>query len=141
MPRDSARAAAAAPSATTPRAAAVRAVGDTETLPTFTPATPAQAATLAPPVPDKIARQTGALEQASLAALPAGAGRNAVMTNCLICHAATLIAQQRKDSTAWMKTIIQMRLWGAPITAADQPSLAAYLATVSAHNALSLRSQ
>src|SRR5262252_7186574 len=60
-----------------------------------------------PKVPSKIAYPT---------TLPDSAGRAVVERWCLICHAATLITQQAKDSTAWEKTLGQMEKWGVTAT-------------------------
>lgn len=58
----------------------------------------------------------GSLERFSTArTLPEGPGRELVSQNCLTCHSAMLITQQRKDSTSWAKTIALMQTWGAPI--------------------------
>jgi cytochrome c5 len=68
-----------------------------------------------------------AAEAAEIAALPDGAGKTLVAERCLLCHGAALIAQQRKDSAAWGRTVTQMRTWGTPIQDADQTALVAYL--------------
>ena len=69
-----------------------------------------------------------AAEAAEIAALPEGPGKVLVTGQCLLCHGAALIAQQRKDSTAWGRTVTQMRTWGAPVQDEDQTALVAYLA-------------
>lgn len=48
---------------------------------------------------------------------------------CLICHSATLVTQQAKDSTGWEKTIGQMERWGVRLTSEERDSLRSYLAT------------
>jgi len=63
------------------------------------------------------------------ATLPEGAGRELAEHACLICHSAMLITQQRKDSTAWEKTVRQMETWGAPVPPAEHDSLRLYLTT------------
>lgn len=66
----------------------------------------------------------------SARALPEGPGREAVSQNCLSCHSAMLITQQRKDSTAWAKNIAQMESWGAPIPdSLSRDSIQIYLVT------------
>jgi hypothetical protein len=58
----------------------------------------------------------GSLERfAAARTLPDGPGRESVAQTCLPCHSPMLITQQRKDSTAWAKTIGLMETWGAPI--------------------------
>lgn len=59
--------------------------------------------------------------------LPAGTGVDIAGRACILCHATTLIVQQRKDSTAWEKTLTQMSLWGAPLVAEERDTLRAYL--------------
>lgn len=72
--------------------------------------------------------QLAADEQSSIARLPAGAGHDLVLGNCIICHSSTMLEQQHKDSTAWNKTVTTMVSWGAPLPPAQQPVLVAYLA-------------
>ncbi len=82
-----------------------------------------------PGPPAALERVIGEQERASLAALPAGSGRVLVEGNCLICHGATMIQQQHKDSAGWAKTVKQMRAWGAPLPEEQQPALIEYLTT------------
>ena len=67
-------------------------------------------------------------EAAEIAALPDGPGKALVAERCVLCHSAGLIAQQRKDTAAWGRTVTQMRTWGTPLQDADQTALVAYLA-------------
>jgi DMSO/TMAO reductase YedYZ molybdopterin-dependent catalytic subunit len=64
------------------------------------------------------------------ATLPVGKGKEIATRACLVCHAAQLINQQAKDSTAWEKTIVQMEKWGAPVAPADHATLRDYLVRV-----------
>lgn len=75
-----------------------------------------------------IATRATAEEQAALRALPAGPGHDIVLGNCVVCHAATMIAQQHKDMAGWNKTVTQMIAWGAPVPKDQQATLVAYLA-------------
>ena len=59
--------------------------------------------------------------------LPAGPGREIATQSCLLCHTATLLTQQRKDSTGWAKTLAQMEAWGAPVAPSQRDSLLQYL--------------
>ena len=59
--------------------------------------------------------------------LPDGEGRVLAERACLMCHAATLITQQAKDSTAWSKTVATMVKWGAPLPTAEQDTVVRYL--------------
>lgn len=67
-------------------------------------------------------------EAAEITALPDGPGKALVAERCVLCHGAGLIAQQRKDTAAWGRTVTQMRTWGTPLQDADQTALVAYLA-------------
>jgi cytochrome c5 len=86
------------------------------------------AAKLAPPPPAALSARLAAEEQAAIGRLPAGPGRDLVVGNCLICHAATMIEQQHKDTTAWNKTVTQMIAWGAPVPSDRRGDLMTYLA-------------
>jgi cytochrome c5 len=93
------------------------------------PAAPAAVANrLAPPPSAGLVRTVTADEQAAIQRLPSGNGRDLVLANCLICHSAALVEQQHKDTAAWSKTVTQMMAWGAPLAAAQEPALVAYLA-------------
>ncbi len=74
-----------------------------------------------------LAAKLGADEAASIAALPGGTGHDLVLTNCIVCHSAAMILQQRKDSAGWERTMTQMVTWGAPVSAEQRPVLVAYL--------------
>lgn len=87
-----------------------------------------QADRMAPPPPASLAAVTSAEEQAAIRALPPGPGHDLVIGNCLICHAATMITQQHKDSAGWNKTVTQMMAWGAPVPQNQRAMLVAYLA-------------
>ena len=67
-------------------------------------------------------------EAAEIAALPDDPRKALVTERCLLCHGAALIAQQRKDTAAWGRTVTQMRTWGTLIQEEDQTALVAYLA-------------
>ena len=91
-------------------------------------ATAEVAARLAPPAPAALSARTSAEENAALRTLPAGTGHDIVVGKCLVCHAATMITQQHKDTTGWNKTVTQMIAWGAPVAKEEQAPLVAYLA-------------
>lgn len=59
----------------------------------------------------------------------AGPGKAIAERSCLICHSATLVTQQAKDSTAWDRTIGQMEKWGVKLSPAEHDSLRSYLVT------------
>jgi hypothetical protein len=61
------------------------------------------------------------------ATLPEGQGREIAESGCLMCHTATLITQQAKDSLAWSKTVATMMQWGAPVKKGDRDELVHYL--------------
>jgi mono/diheme cytochrome c family protein len=56
-----------------------------------------------------------------------GEGKSIAERSCLICHSATLVTQQAKDSTAWEKTLGTMEKWGVKLTPAEHDSLRNYL--------------
>jgi cytochrome c5 len=60
-------------------------------------------------------------------AFPEGDGKALAERSCLICHAATMVTQQAKDSTAWEKTLGQMEKWGVKLTPVEHDSLRTYL--------------
>lgn len=59
--------------------------------------------------------------------LPPAPGQEIAARSCLICHSATLITQQHKDSTAWEKTLGTMIGWGATVDSSERPALRRYL--------------
>ncbi len=59
--------------------------------------------------------------------LPEAPGREIAGRACLMCHSASMLTQQRKDSTAWDKTLAQMRAWGAPLSEGERDTLRDYL--------------
>lgn len=59
--------------------------------------------------------------------LPPGAGRDLAARSCLMCHAATLITQQAKDSSGWAKTVGQMEKWGVVLAPGERDTLIGYL--------------
>ena len=56
-----------------------------------------------------------------------GDGRSIAERACLLCHSASLVTQQAKDSTGWEKTLVQMEKWGVAMTAAEHDTLRGYL--------------
>jgi hypothetical protein len=60
---------------------------------------------------------------------PGGAAANAVNSNCLVCHSASMVLNQPKLSrTAWQSEVDKMRVaYKAPITASDVPAMVNYL--------------
>ena len=55
--------------------------------------------------------------------------------DCLACHTADLIRQQRLTDKQWAKSLDKMRTWGAPTEDADVPPLLAHLMTVASREA------
>jgi hypothetical protein len=62
--------------------------------------------------------------------LPEGEGRLVVQTQCMACHSADLLRQQRLTEAQWSAAIDKMVRWGVPL-GDDQKSIA--LAYLSAH--------
>ena len=58
---------------------------------------------------------------------PAGDGQRLAELYCRVCHSATLVTQQAKDSTGWEKTLVQMEKWGIHPTPAEHDTLQRYL--------------
>jgi hypothetical protein len=83
----------------------------------------ARAAALTVPV-----EHTTAMLQAPVTSWPAGEGGAIAQSKCLICHNAEIIQGQRLGAAQWKSEITKMTKWGAPLTAPEQATLAAYLA-------------
>ena len=58
----------------------------------------------------------------------ARAGEDVYNRACLVCHGADLVEQQRLTPAGWTREVAKMVAWGAPVTDAERPVLAAYLA-------------
>jgi cytochrome c5 len=58
---------------------------------------------------------------------PDGEGKPLADRFCLMCHTATLVTQQAKDSTGWEKSLVQMEKWGIQPTPAEHDTLRRYL--------------
>lgn len=75
----------------------------------------------APPAP------VAAPAPAAAPAISAEDGAALVVDNCLSCHGADVIEQQRLTEAQWDATIEKMRGWGSPLEAEDAPRLRAHL--------------
>ena len=62
------------------------------------------------------------------ATLPAGTELSALQNNCEACHSLNLVTQQRLSAATWKAEVTKMRGFGAPLPAAQQSSVVAYLA-------------
>jgi len=60
--------------------------------------------------------------------LPDDPARALVQRNCLLCHTADYITQQRLTEGQWQRTVDKMRKFGTPATDAEAKSMVAYLA-------------
>ncbi|HZS04646.1 MAG TPA: hypothetical protein VFD58_07410 [Blastocatellia bacterium] len=60
--------------------------------------------------------------------LPESAGVEIVRGQCLNCHEADLIVQQRLSKTGWTREIEKMVRWGATVKDSDKEPMADYLA-------------
>ena len=60
--------------------------------------------------------------------LPPGPGVEPVQAQCLTCHEADLIAQQRLTRRAWEREIDKMIRWGARVAAGEREAMLGYLA-------------
>jgi hypothetical protein len=59
--------------------------------------------------------------------LPEDPARALVQRNCLLCHTADYITQQRLTEGQWQRTVDKMRKFGTPATDAEAKSMVAYL--------------
>jgi hypothetical protein len=60
--------------------------------------------------------------------LPDDPARALVQRNCLLCHTADYMTQQRLTEGQWQRTVDKMRKFGTPATDAEAKSMVAYLA-------------
>ncbi len=58
---------------------------------------------------------------------PPGPGHDLAGRWCLMCHSASLVTQQAKDSSGWEKTLGQMEKWGVQMAPAEHDTLRGYL--------------
>src|SRR5262245_7820828 len=61
------------------------------------------------------------------ATLAPGPGNALAAQRCLMCHSATLITQQAKDSAGWARTLGTMKTWGTPLDSAETDTLLRWL--------------
>ena len=62
------------------------------------------------------------------ATLPAGAQLDLLQNSCQACHSFGLVTQQRLSAATWKAEVVKMRGFGAPLPAANEASVVAYLA-------------
>lgn len=62
------------------------------------------------------------------ATLPAGPELAALQNSCRACHSLGMVTQQRLSAATWKAEVTKMRGFGAPLPAAQQPAVVAYLA-------------
>jgi cytochrome c553 len=67
------------------------------------------------------------LASAQAQELPAGPGRETVVTRCVTCHEADLIVQQRLTRVGWGREVDKMVRWGAVVEAAEREPMLDYL--------------
>jgi cytochrome c5 len=65
--------------------------------------------------------------ETAAASLPEGPGAEQVRSNCLTCHSAVIIVQQRLDRAAWSNEIEKMIALGASVPETDREILLRYL--------------
>jgi hypothetical protein len=73
------------------------------------------------------AQQTPTLH-ADGATLPAGQELDALQNSCRACHSFNMVTQQRLSAATWKAEVTKMRGFGAPLKAAQEPAVVAYLA-------------
>lgn len=54
-------------------------------------------------------------------------GEDVFSRACLVCHGADLVEQQRLTLAGWTREVAKMTAWGAAVSDAEKPVLAAYL--------------
>jgi hypothetical protein len=83
----------------------------------------------APQPPQTPAAAPSALARVGTAPLnlPDGEGRPLVQTQCLACHSADLLRQQRMTEAQWSASIDKMVRWGVPLRDDQKTVLLAYL--------------
>ncbi len=62
--------------------------------------------------------------------LPAGPGRNVVVSKCSSCHATALIENERHDADGWQDTLDKMVDRGLVVSDAERAQIVAYLVRV-----------
>jgi cytochrome c5 len=75
-----------------------------------------------------IAAAAGVLAAAAQSGFPDGPGKAIVEGNCASCHDLDLVKTAKHDEKGWTETIGHMVNYGAAVTDAQVPTLAAYLA-------------
>jgi cytochrome c5 len=60
--------------------------------------------------------------------LPAGPGREVLVSRCVSCHESDLITQQRLSRAAWQRSVEKMVRWGAVVDTTEREPLLDYLA-------------
>jgi mono/diheme cytochrome c family protein len=90
---------------------------------TATPTAPPAATPTAPPAATPTATPTAPLSDEEEAA-----GRAIVANDCLACHSAQLLEQQRLTPQQWEASVKKMQGWGSTVDAEDAPLLARWLA-------------
>jgi cytochrome c5 len=65
---------------------------------------------------------------ASLAALPAGTGKELIESRCVACHDLTRITAAKRHKTEWDAIVANMVNRGAAVTTAERQAIVGYLA-------------
>ena len=60
-------------------------------------------------------------------ALPDGPGKDMVAADCVVCHGLDRIAAARRTPSDWNSVLSRMQFLGAPVSADDKKTVAAYL--------------
>jgi mono/diheme cytochrome c family protein len=63
----------------------------------------------------------------SSSTLPEGEGRSLVQAQCMACHSADLLRQQRLTEAQWLAATDKMVRWGVPLTEDQKAVIVAYL--------------
>jgi mono/diheme cytochrome c family protein len=63
----------------------------------------------------------------SAVTLPDGPGKDLVANNCVVCHGLDRIAAAKRTPSDWNSVLSRMQFMGAPVSADDKRTIAAYL--------------
>ncbi len=61
--------------------------------------------------------------------LPEGSMKAKAVTECMECHDAHIIVQQRMSKAAWVKEVEKMTRWGATVAPEDKDALVDYFSS------------
>jgi mono/diheme cytochrome c family protein len=66
-------------------------------------------------------------QPSSAVSLPDGPGKDLVANNCVVCHGLDRVAAAKRTESDWDSVLSRMQFMGAPVSADDKQTIAAYL--------------